>query len=96
MEKRNYLRRIMDAAHLSSEPQPGQPIVELVGDQRVLIEGHCGVLEYDHSMICVRIKRGSLCVKGCNLELMQMSKNQLIICGEICAVLLHKEGDRAK
>lgn len=94
MEKRNYVRKLMDAANLRAEPQPGLPIIEMVGDRRVLIEKHCGVLEYEQNMVCVKIKQGCICVKGCNLEIMQMTKNQLIISGEIFAVELSKEKGR--
>ena len=43
---RMILQRLADGADLSAEPLPGQPIVEIAGDRRVLIENHFGVKEY--------------------------------------------------
>ena len=79
-------------ADLSAEPLPGQPIVEIAGDRRVLIENHFGVKEYSREKIGVKVKYGLVCVCGCNLELIRMTKEQLIISGRIDAVTLIRRG----
>ena len=79
---RMILQRLADGADLSAEPLPGQPIVEIAGDRRVLIENHFGV----------KVKYGLVCVYGCNLELIRMTKEQLIISGRIDAVTLIRRG----
>ena len=76
------LQRLADGADLSAEPLPGQPIVEIAGDRRVLIENHFGV----------KVKYGLVCVCGCDLELIRMTKEQLIISGRIDAVTLIRRG----
>ena len=48
---RMILQRLADGADLSAEPLPGQPIVEIAGDRRVLIENHFGVKEYSREKI---------------------------------------------
>ena len=83
---RMILQRLADGADLSAEPLPGQPIVEIAGDRRVLIENHFGVKEYS------RVKYGLVCVCGCDLELIRMTKEQLIISGRIDAVTLIRRG----
>ena len=83
------LQRLADGADLSAEPLPGQPIVEIAGDRRVLIENHFGVKEYSREKIGVKVKYG-LC--GCDLELIRMTKEQLIISGRIDAVTLIRRG----
>ena len=65
---------------------PGAPLLELSGDQRILIENHCGITCYSHREIRVNVKFGQICVSGCNLELMQMSASQLVITGSIRAI----------
>ena len=86
------LQRLADGADLSAEPLPRQPIVEIAGDRRVLIENHFGVKEYSREKIGVKVKYGLVCVCGCDLELIRMTKEQLIISGRIDAVTLIRRG----
>lgn len=93
MGKRRYIwERLADGADLAAEPLPGQPIVEIAGDRRVLIENHFGVKEYSREKIAVKVKYGFVCVCGCNLELVRMTKEQLVISGRIDAVSILRRG----
>lgn len=78
MEKTKLLSRIGKSDILSN-----LPIVELAGQSRVLIENHQGVLGYSLEEIRVKVSYGCICVTGRNLRLMQMSKEQLVICGRV-------------
>lgn len=91
--KKDLLQRLTDGLDLPGEPLPGQPLIELAGDRRVLIENHHGVTQYGKDEIRVKVKYGQICVKGCGLELARMTKEQLIICGRIdCVSLLRRNG----
>jgi len=83
-------RRYSFFAHMMDESAmdavPGQPIVEIAGDRRVLIENHHGVAAYGSEKILVHVKFGSVCICGCNLEMMHMTKEQLVIYGRIDSV----------
>ncbi len=93
MGKGHYLlERLADGADLAAEPLPGQPIVEIAGDRRVLIENHFGVKEYHRERITVKVKYGCVSVCGCQLELMRMTREQLVICGRIDGVSLQRGG----
>ena len=46
------LERISGIIRDNTVVLPGQPVVELVGDRRVLIENHIGVTEYGTERIC--------------------------------------------
>ena len=92
MEKKNYIRRIMDVVNLPTEPHPGVPVVEILGNCRVLIERHCGVIAYDENMIEIKTKYGQLNINGCQLQLTQMTKAQLIVSGKIFGVTLCEKG----
>lgn len=83
--KRNILQRLAEGAE---EPMPMVPLLELAGDRRVLIENHRGVAEYSREKIRVQVRYGQLCICGAGLELAQMSKNQLVICGRIDSISL--------
>lgn len=81
---------IPDALDLPGESVPGESVLELLGDSRILIEHHRGVQEYSPEKIGVRMRFGSVCVCGCGLELMHMTKEQLVIRGRIDAVTLFR------
>lgn len=65
------------------EAMPGVPLVEIVGQRRVLIEKHCGVMAYSSVEICAKVKYGLVCVCGNSLQLAKMTKEQLVIIGQI-------------
>ncbi len=84
------MERLAMAADLTDEPIPGQPLVELAGNCRVLIEHHRGVTEYGRNQISIRVKYGCVTVLGQNLELTKMTKEQLVITGCIECVRLER------
>ena len=87
-ETERILGKLALAADLADEPIPGRPLVEIIDHSRVLIENHKGVSEYGRNMIRVKVKFGSICVCGCDLELLRMTKGLLIISGNIESVQL--------
>lgn len=87
---RSFLERWNDEAVFLGEPLPGQPIVEVVGNQRVLIENHCGIKVYSREEIVANVKFGRICVCGSALEIARMTKEQLVIRGEINGIAFHR------
>jgi len=65
---------------------PKVPLIELYGGKRILIENHCGVLEYTDNLICVKVKCGQVCICGFDLKLAMISRDRLVICGRIESV----------
>lgn len=59
------------------------PILELVGQRRLLIENHQGVLSYAPDEIKIKVSYGCITVVGNELQLMEMSRVKLAICGRI-------------
>lgn len=91
-QRKRFMEHLTAAADLQEEPIPGLPLIEISGDRRVLIEHHCGVTEYGHEQIGVRVKYGCILICGNHLELTRMTKEQLIISGCIEAVRLIRRG----
>ena len=89
---RFFLERLTENTEIAMEPLPGRPIVELAGDRRVLIENHFGVKAYGREKIIVKVKYGYVCVCGCGLELLRMTREQLVIRGRIDGVTLQRRG----
>ena len=87
----SWMRRLADCAELMDEALPGETVIEVVGEGRVLIEGHRGVSAYSEEKICVKANGKILIILGSNLKLTQMNTNKLVITGEIYSVHLRKE-----
>ena len=92
MSRRNTLRKITEKAALHAEALPGVPLVEISGDDRILIENHICVAGYRESEIHIRFSYGMLCICGEDLVLACAKKEQLIIHGRICSVTMHRGG----
>lgn len=86
----HWIRQAADHAELMDEVLPGQTVVEVIGEGRVLIEGHEGVLAYSGCRICVKVLYGVAKIDGSNLKLTTMSKNKLVITGDVSCVQLHR------
>lgn len=66
---------------LSAEILPAQTLVEIFGTDRVVIENHKGIVQYDNCQICVKNQKGFITVIGKCLNIARMSKEQLVIIG---------------
>ncbi len=82
----------MERLGLPDEGLPGVPLVEIAGENRVLMEHHCGVTEYSPCRIGVRVKFGRVIIIGEGLSLSRMTRGQLIVSGKICCVQLERRG----
>ena len=71
---------------LPCEVSPDTSLVEIVGNHRVLIENQIGIQNYSRSHITVNVRQGLVCISGENLELQQMTKNQLVITGDVFGI----------
>lgn len=67
----------------TDEQLPGVPVVEIAGSNRVLVERHQGVLAYSDESIEIRQCYGVLSISGEDLQLREMTKEQLVIFGKI-------------
>lgn len=85
---RNWMERLAEGMDLPGEPIPGQPLAELAGDRRLLIEHHRGVTQYSREQICVKVSYGHIQVCGSCLELSRMTAEQLVIFGQIRQITL--------
>lgn len=90
--KQDLLSRLTEDLELPGEILPGQSLVELAGDSRVLIENHRGVTEYSRCRIGATVSFGRVLVCGENLELARMTQRQLVITGRIEGVTLVRRG----
>lgn len=88
MKNGNGFDRLLLGVKLPGEIPPGWPLIEIVGNKRILIENQLGVCGYDRCNIVVKVRQGKISISGENLELCQMTKEQLVITGVIFSVSL--------
>lgn len=74
------------SSSLPSEAVPIRPVVEIFGYQRVYVENHKGIAEYDRCRITVKVNYGQICIIGQNLQLAEMTKTSLVVIGIIDCV----------
>lgn len=86
----DFFERVVMGADLPGEALPGQPLVEIARDCRVLIENHSGVTAYGPCEIHVKVNFGKVFVCGRGLKLARMTKQQLVITGKIDGVSLQR------
>lgn len=90
MKNGRFMWEQMKQQGACTETSVFQTIVEILGDRRILIENHRGVVTYSKEKILVKVKYGTVSVCGRNLELTSMTKDQLVIFGNIQSVSLHR------
>ncbi len=66
-------------------------LIEIYDQKRVLIERHCGILDYGDHDISVKVSFGQVSVRGNDLKLRMLSKEKLVITGAIFGVHLSGE-----
>ena len=88
MQRDRVLNRLCHFSTIGGSAVPGVPLIEIVADQRVLIENHQGIYLYSREQICIQTKCGMIRVDGKGLFLETISKEQLTIIGKINGVSL--------
>lgn len=84
----DFANRLLRKVDLPTEVIPGQLLIEILGNCRVLIENHRGVIRYSTTEISIKTQHGKVCVQGKEMILEQMSKYRVIITGCIFNVCL--------
>ena len=89
--QRKLLQQLTDAMDLPEETYIGKTVTELLGNDRLIIEYHKGIIDYSTEKIIIIVSCGKLAVYGMSLELKIMTSQQLIITGLIQRVELENE-----
>lgn len=90
MRGKDMMERMTNVASRTGEPILKQPLLELCGEHRVLIEHHKGIAEYSANRINVKVRFGVICIAGTSLEICRMTADQLVITGNIETIGLQK------
>ena len=92
MKNRRLVERVLETVDLGSEPVPGKTLIEILGNRSVLIENHCGVINYGKEKIIIKTRTGCIELKGDELILSKMSKDILRVTGIVKCIQLQDRG----
>lgn len=90
---KQLLARLANVLELHEAPRRALPLVEIMDNRSVLIENHCGVTQYSRQKIKVQTRAGYVEICGDRLRLIQMSREQLCVQGQIDSVNLFSGGE---
>lgn len=88
--QQSWISSVLHSMQMEGETLPLQPVLELCGDRRVLIENHYGVTEYSLERICVQVRFGKIVISGSDLHLRRMQGHVLVITGRIDHICLNR------
>ena len=88
MKWRELPEEAADRFDLPADAVAGMPRITITGRSRVLIENHKGLLEYGEETIEVAGGRLRIRIRGTDLQLRAMDREDLIITGRILTVEL--------
>lgn len=87
-DKTSITRRLMTRLDIPAESLPGAPRITISGGNRVLVEGHRGLLEYAEDRIAAAGPGCRILIKGEGLGLVAMDRQELVVSGKLWAVEL--------
>ena len=89
------VRRRIPALEWLDEVSGSSARATMIGNRRVLIENHTGILEFAAECVRLSSKRGEITVSGTELTLAEVRPHSLIVLGRIDAVEMPPEGKDA-
>lgn len=72
--------------NLPADAFAGMPKLTVTGCRRVMVENHRGIIEYGREIIEINGGRVRLRIHGSDLELIAMTKSELLVQGNIFSV----------
>ena len=61
-------------------------VIELVGDEKLTIENHRGILRYSDEEMQIKASFGTVCISGKNLSVSELVCEEITVKGEICKI----------
>ncbi len=90
---RKKVKKLDEILEIPVELSTDIPKVTIVGFERVLIENYRGILEYQDYFVRVNTHIGILNINGFNLNLEEMTTDDLLITGKIESIDFEEVGE---
>ena len=88
MAKTTMAQKMLYRLDIPAEAVVAAPRITISGDDRVLVEGHRGLLEYAADRIAAAGPGCRILIKGENLGLVAMNRREMVVSGHLWAVEL--------
>ena len=90
---RRKARRIEEILEIPVELSTNTPKITITGFERMLIENYRGILEYQDYFVRINTHIGILNINGFNLNLEEMTSDDLLITGKIESIDFEEVGE---
>lgn len=81
-------RRLIDLLDLPPDVILDLPKISLIGDYQLSLENHRGLIEYNPDLVRVSTNRGKIRVRGVDLSIKSILKEELLLTGQILGIEL--------
>ena len=81
-------KKVADALELQHDIMLNLPLLHLTGSERLLVENHKGLSEFDSVHIKIRAAKGFVLVEGEALNISSVGRDDILITGKIKSVAL--------
>ena len=88
MENANIAKKMLTKLDIPAESALNAPRITISGADRVLVEGHRGLLEYADDRIVAAGQSCRILIKGEGLDIVAMNRRELVVAGRLWAVEL--------
>lgn len=88
MEKKQKIKNFLE---MPKEVISNVPKITIVGSNEMLIENYKGILEYEEFFVRVNTYIGIINVNGLNLNLNQITEDDIIITGKIDSIDIEED-----
>lgn len=97
MEKnKNNFNKMKQLFEMPREVISNEPKITIAGFREMLIENYKGILEYEDFYIRINTGLGTINVNGFNLELIQMTGDDIMVTGKIQSVDIEEANESSQ
>ena len=84
--KNSFSKRMEDVLEIPGGSITGEVHLDFSGSRQVIVEGCCGILQYDEDLIRLHTLSGELRFRGNALKMGSLSKEGAVISGRILSM----------
>lgn len=93
MDRKSVEQRLSEILNTNHNPGSKKLLVEVVGNNSLLVENHQGIALYNAEKVVVKSKDGLVEIEGCMLKIKKISNEQLWVRGCVhCVKFIEKDG----
>lgn len=87
-EAMGFKKKLANALELQEDIMLNLPLMHMTGGQRLVVENHKGVAEFDSTHVRIRAAKGCVLVQGEKLLVGSIGRDDILITGNIHSVTM--------